>query len=131
MDECLYFTNRTFGENGKAMAWVYRPECPNCKKGRLGKPIKKGGKVDKKATYYECPACKHQVSMEEADALLKVEVKYTCPHCNNSGEATTVYKRINFQGVPAYVFSCGKCQEKIGITKKMKDIKKKGDLKDD
>ncbi len=40
MEECLYFTNRSIG-NGNAIAWVYRKECPKCKKGRLGKPIKK------------------------------------------------------------------------------------------
>jgi predicted SprT family Zn-dependent metalloprotease len=125
MDECLYFTNRTFDDGkGRAMAWVYRPECPACKKGRLGKPVKKNGKVDKKANYYECPECKHQVSMEEADNMLKVEVKYTCPKCGKSGETTTEYKRKNFLGVPAFVFACVDCGEKIGLTKKMKEAKK-------
>ena len=127
MNECIYFTNRTLGENGSAMAWVCRPLCPKCKKGRLGKPIKKNGKVDKKATCYECPECKHQIQMEEADKLLKVEVKYTCPYCKNVGEATTQYQREKFEGVPAYIFECGKCSKKIGITKKMKDTKKKGE----
>ena len=124
MDECLYFTNRTI-DSGKAMAWVYKPECPECKKGRLGKPIKKNGKVDKKADYFECPECKHQMPLSEAEEKLRVEVIYTCPHCGHSGEATTEYKRKSFQGVPSYVFVCEKCKQKIGITKKMKDIKKK------
>jgi len=84
MDECIYFTNRTLGEKGKIMAWVYRPLCPKCKKGKLGKPIKKNGKPDKKAEYYECPECKYQIPIGEADKLLKVEVKYTCPYCGNS-----------------------------------------------
>ena len=129
MDECIYSTNRTLGENGSAMAWVYRPLCPKCKKGRLGKPIKKNGKVDKKADYYECPECKHQIPMEEADKLLKVEVRYTCPYCGNAGEAATEYKRKSFEGVPAYIFICDKCNKKIGITKKMKEGKKKeGDV---
>lgn len=125
MDECLYFTNRILEDGkGKAMAWAYRPECPNCKKERIGKPIKKNGKVDKKADFYECPGCKHRLSLEEADALLKVEVKYTCPYCGNIGEATTSYMRKKFQGVPAYVFDCSKCGQQIGITKKLKEIKK-------
>ena len=124
MEECLYFTNRTIRETGKAMAWVYRPECPQCKKGRLGKPIKKNGKVDKKADYYECPECKHQMPKEEAENILKVEVKYKCPECGNEGFATTEYKRKSFKGVPAYVFVCEKCNAKIGITKKMKKAKK-------
>ena len=126
MNECIYFTNRNLGENGSARAWVCRPLCPKCKKGRLGKPIKKNGKVDKKADYYECPECKHQIPMEEEDKLLKVEVKYTCPYCKNVGEATTGYKREKFEGVPAYVFECQKCNKKIGITKKLKEGKKKG-----
>ncbi len=125
MDECLYFTNRTLEETGKATAWVCKPECPECKKGRIGKPIKKNGKADKKSDYYECPLCKHQISNEEADAILKVEIKYTCPHCGNEGEATTEYKRVKFKGIPAYVFCCGKCGEEIGITKKLKKVKKK------
>lgn len=124
MEECLYFTNRTLGESGRAMAWVYRPECPACKKGRIGKPIKKNGKPDKKADYFECPECKHQISNAEAEEILKVEVKYKCPHCGNEGETTTEYKRKSFQGVPAYVFTCDKCGEKIGLTKKMKNTKK-------
>jgi predicted RNA-binding Zn-ribbon protein involved in translation (DUF1610 family) len=124
MEECLYFSNRTLGENGKAMAWVYRAECPSCKKGRIGKPIKKNGKPDKKADHFECPECKHQISNEEAENIFKVEVKYTCPHCGNVGEATTEYKRRSFQGVQAFVFACGKCGEKIGITKKLKATKK-------
>ncbi|MBS3098395.1 hypothetical protein J4209_06395 [Candidatus Woesearchaeota archaeon] len=125
MDECIYFTNRTLGEKGKIMAWVYRPLCPKCKKGKLGKPIKKNGKPDKKAEYYECPECKYQIPIGEADKLLKVEVKYTCPYCGNVGEATTEYQRKNFEGVPAYIFVCEKCGKKIGITKKMKEGKKK------
>ena len=69
--------------------------------------------------------------MEEADKLLKVEVKYTCPYCGNVGEATTGYKREKFEGVPAYIFECGKCSKKIGITKKMKGTKKKGKASED
>lgn len=124
VEECLYFTNRTLGENGRAMAWVYKPECPACKKGRLGKPIKKNGKPDKKADHFECPECNHKISNEEAEQILKVDVNYTCPHCSNVGEATIGYKRKSFHGVPAYVFACGKCGEEIGITKKMKQPKK-------
>lgn len=123
MNECLYLTNRDIG-SGKAMAWVLKPLCQKCKKGRLGKPIKKNGKVDKKADYYECPECKHQMPLEEAENILKVEVKYTCPFCANKGEATTEYKRKSWQGVQAYVFTCSKCSKTIGITKKMKKGKK-------
>lgn len=124
MEECLYFTNRSIGE-GFATAWVYRKECPKCKKGRLGKPIKKNGKADKKAAYYECPACKYQESNEQVESSVKLEVQYKCPYCGNEGEATTEYKRKAFEGVPSYVFECQKCSKNIGITKKLKNTKKK------
>ena len=42
-EECVYFTNRTIGD-GRAMAWVFRKECPKCK-GIMGKPQKKNGKL--------------------------------------------------------------------------------------
>lgn len=124
MDECIYFTNRSIGE-GYAVAWVYRPLCQKCKKGRMGKPIKKNGKPDKKSPDYECPSCKNRIPNEEMESLLKVEIEYQCPHCRNEGMATTEYKRKVFEGVPSYVFSCEKCGKNIGITKKLKKTKKK------
>ena len=126
MDDCLYFTNRSIG-GGFAIAWAYRPDCPKCKKPTMGKPIKKNGKVNKKADCFECHVCKHNMSNEEVDSLAKLEVQYKCPHCGNEGEATTEYKRKTFEGVPSFVFECGKCNKKIGITKKMKRVKKKGE----
>lgn len=125
MDELLFFTNRTI-DTGRIKAWVFRPKCPKCGKGRLGKPINpKTKKVVKKAEYFECPECKFQQDINEAEQYLKVEVKYKCPHCGKEGETTTEYKRKTWQGVPAYVFSCNDCEKKIGITKKMKAPKKK------
>lgn len=123
MEECLYFTNRTI-DSGKAMAWVFKKLCPKCNQGRLGKPIKKNGKPDKKADYYECPKCKYQESNEDCEKGLVVNVKYTCPHCGFIGETTTEYKRKSYMGVKAFVFMCGKCNQKIGLTKKMKNVKK-------
>ena len=128
MEECLYFTNRSVGE-GYAKAWVYRKECPKCKKERLGKPIKKNGKVDKKAAYYECKECKYQESNEQVENSVKLEVQYKCPYCGNESETTAEYKRKFFEGVPSYVFGCGKCGKEIGLTKKMKGSKKKGEKK--
>ena len=125
MDECLYFTNRSLENEGRAIAWVYRPLCPKCGKGRMGKPINKRGKPDKKAPIFECPQCHHQLPNEEVDKIVQVEVDYKCPKCGNESQAATEYKRKSFQGVPAFVFECGKCSEKIGITKKLKEAKKK------
>jgi len=124
MDGCLYFTSRAIGE-GYLTAWAYRPECPSCKKGRMGKPLTKTGKPDKKADFYECPECEHKIPIDEMDELLKLQVEYDCPHCHNEGMAETDYKRQSFKGVQAYVFLCEKCGEKIPVTKKLKEIKKK------
>ena len=129
MDECIYFTNRIVG-NGRATAWVFRKECPKCK-GIMGKPIKKNGKIDKKADNYVCYQCNYLESNEDVEKNLTVNVDYKCPHCGNEGEATTEYQRKSFEGVQAYVFLCGKCGKKIGITKKLKEGKKKKGKEED
>jgi len=128
MGEVVYFTRRTMGEGGKGkiMAWVYRMDCPKCKKAKMGKPAE-GGKVKIRAEEYVCPACGFTESKEVHEPKLTVEVIYTCPFCGNQGEAATPYKRKSFEGVKAYVFECSKCRKKIGITKKMKEAKKKKD----
>ena len=125
VEECVYFTNRTIG-NGRAMAWVFRKECPKCRKGIMGKPLKKGNKVDKKADHYVCYSCGYTESNEQVENSLLINVECKCPHCGNEGETTTEYKRKSFEGVPSYVFECGKCHKKIGLTKKLKETKKKG-----
>lgn len=124
MDECVYFTNRTI-DSGHATAWVFRKKCPKCGKGLMGKPIKKGNKVDKKAEHYLCYFCGYQESNEEFENSLVMNVEYKCPYCNDEGETTTEYKRVKFEGVPSYVFECQKCKRKIGLTKKLKETKKK------
>ncbi|MBL7055681.1 hypothetical protein ISS07_02090 [Candidatus Woesearchaeota archaeon] len=123
MSECLFFTNRSLGE-GFAVAWVRRPTCSSCKEGLMGKPLKKDGKPMKKAEFYECPQCKHQLPNEEMESQLKVEIEYQCPHCMKEGFAETEYVRKTFEGVKAFVFECGSCDKKLGITKKMKKTKK-------
>lgn len=124
MEECLYFTNRTIG-SGRAIAWVFKKECPKCKKGIMGKPQKKGGKVDKKADHQVCYECGYKESNEQVESGLILNVEYKCPHCSFEGETTSEYKRKTFEGVPSYVFECQKCHKKIGVTKKMKEGKKK------
>lgn len=126
MDECFYFTNRDLGNDGWAMAWVYRPDCPECGKAKMGKPVDpKTGKVKTRAKEYKCPECDYTVDKEEYDPTLTVEIKFKCPACGKEGETTTEYKRRSFKGVPAYVFKCTECGEKLGLTKKMKAPKKK------
>lgn len=124
MEECIYFTNRII-DSGHAMAWVFRKECPKCK-GIMGKPQKKNGKLDKKADHYVCYSCGYAESNEQVENSLLINVEYKCPHCENEGGTTTEYKRKSFEGVQSYVFECQKCKKKIGLTKKLKETKKKG-----
>jgi hypothetical protein len=48
VEECVYFTNRTIVVSGRAMAWVFKKQCPKCKKGVMGKPQRKAAKLTKK-----------------------------------------------------------------------------------
>lgn len=120
MDECLYFSNRTVGD-AEIMAWVYRKECTKCHNARMGKPVKKG-KVKTKAAYYECPNCHYQEEKIVHESSLKLEAKYTCPHCGKEGESTGEYKRKNYQGVSSYLVVCEHCHKPIPITKKLKKV---------
>lgn len=91
----------------------------------MNKPQKKNGKIDKKASHYVCNSCGYEESSEQVDNNLIINVEYKCPHCSNEGQTTSDYKRKIFEGVPSYVFECQKCHKKIGLTKKLKDTKKK------
>lgn len=124
MEECIYFTNRTI-DSGCAMAWVFRKDCPKCKKDVLRKPSTKSGKPDKKSPIYVCKSCRYEEKNEDVENNLILNVEYKCPHCGNEGETTTECKRKSFEGVISYVFECQKCRKKIGITKKLKEPKKK------
>lgn len=129
MEECVYFTNRIMGE-GRAMAWVFRKECPKCK-GIMGKPRKKNGKIDKKADHYVCYSCGYSEGNQQVEDSLTINIDYKCPHCGNEGETTTEYKRRSFEGIQSYVFECQKCHKKIGLTKKLKEPKKKKEETDE
>ena len=121
----IYFTRRN-NEDGKIMAWVYKKECPECKKAKMGKPKDpKTGRPKIRAKEYICPECDYSEEKKEHEETLTVEIQYTCPHCNKSGETTTPCKRKSFKGVQSYVFTCNDCGEKMGVTKKMKKTKKK------
>ena len=125
MENLVYWTNRKLPNGGHAKAWVYRKECPQCQKALMGKPVKDNGKVKVRAKIYECPECGHTVPKKKYEESLTVEILYKCPHCGHEGEAETDYKRRSYYGVKAIVFKCDDCNERIGITKKMKKPKKK------
>ena len=121
MEEVIYITRRAI-DDGRVMAWVYKKECKQCGKAKMGKPVEKG-KVKIRAKEYVCPACNHTVEKNEYEETLDVEIEYTCPHCKHEGETTTQFKRKSFKGAKAIVFKCEKCNEDIPITKKMKKTK--------
>lgn len=125
MDGLIYFTRRA-KENEKIMAWVYKIDCPECKKAKMGKPIDaKTGKVKSRAKEYVCPECGYTEEKEEHEGKVTLEAKFTCPHCGKESEGTTKYTRKTFEGVKSYIVVCEHCGGKIGITKKMKESKKK------
>ncbi|TKJ16998.1 hypothetical protein CEE44_00490 [Candidatus Woesearchaeota archaeon B3_Woes] len=117
--ECLYFTRRSLDNDGNAVAWVYKRDCPECGKAKMGKPVEKG-KVKMRAKEYVCPECGYSEEKQEHEEKSQLEIIYKCPHCGFEGEATTEFKRKNLNKIPSYVFECGKCHEKIGITKRLK-----------
>lgn len=124
MEGCLYFTNRSLDQQGNIMAWVYKKECPQCHKARMGKPVVKG-KVKIRAKEYVCPECNHTEEKVEHEESCTLNAIYTCPACNKDGEGSAPYKRKSFKGVKAFVVDCQHCGEKIPVTKKLKAIKKK------
>ena len=126
MEECLYFTNRFIGENGQVTAWVYRKDCPKCKKVKMGKPVNpKTGRPKTRSKEYVCPECKYTEEKIEHEESLSIEAQYTCPECGKEGESTGINKRKNYKGVQSYLVECQHCGEQIPITKKLKEPKKK------
>jgi len=90
----------------------------------MGKPVEKG-KVKIRATVYVCPECAYEEEKKEHEESLELKAVYTCPSCGKAGESAAPYKRKTFQGVPSFVVECEHCSEKIPLTKKMKEPKKK------
>ncbi|MBN2454259.1 hypothetical protein JXB11_01810 [Candidatus Woesearchaeota archaeon] len=124
MEECIYFTQRTIGK-GEVMVWVFKQQCPKCKKALMGKPRDKKGKVLTRAKEYACPKCGYTVGKEEHENSLMACVEYTCPACGFKGEKQAPFKRKLIDGVQTLRIQCEKCSANIDITKKMKEAKKK------
>ncbi len=120
-DECIYFTRRA-NDNWRIIAWVFKKQCPKCKKGLMQKPRdEKTGKPKIRAKEYVCNNCGYTEEKAVHEESLTMDVRYTCPFCSHEGEATTQFKKKTFEGIPSYLFECGKCHKKIAITKKMKE----------
>lgn len=120
MAELVYFTNRTFENNGFAKLWVYRQDCPKCKKAKMGKPIEKG-KVKIRAKEYVCPACGNTVEKEEYESGLSAQATYTCPTCKKAGEVEFPFKWKAIEGIKTLKFTCSSCKANMLIAKKMKE----------
>jgi len=125
IEKLVYYTQRRMN-NGKSVTWIYRQKCPKCGKGLMGKPRSAEGKIKIRAPEYVCPDCGYSVEKKAYEESLTANIEYVCPKCRHEGEIQIPYKRKTFQGVPSLLFDCPKCGEKIAITKKMKEPKKKG-----
>lgn len=130
MSECIYFTHRNV-KDGYIQAWVFKKECPKCKKSLMGKPKNpKTGRPKIRATEYVCESCGYTEEKQEHEESLTCSVKYKCPHCNHKGEAQIPFvrkkvrrfneKKQKKETVEAVVFDCSECKKRIEITKKMK-----------
>ncbi|MEK6967595.1 MAG: hypothetical protein AABX51_03110 [Nanoarchaeota archaeon] len=127
MDECIYFTSRLIGEKGYATAWVFKKNCPKCNKAQMGKPKdEKTGKAQIRAKIYICPSCKYSAEKLAYEETLTCNIEFTCPTCAKDGEIQVPYMRKKVEGVDAIKFECQFCKGRILVTKKMKEIKKKG-----
>ncbi|MBC8495756.1 hypothetical protein H8D36_06385 [archaeon] len=125
MDECVYFTRRVM-DNGKTIAWVFKEECPKCKKALMSKPKDaKTGKAKIRAIEYVCPACNYTVEKKEYEDTLTCNIQYTCPSCQHKSEVQVPFIRKSYKGAKAVIFPCEKCETKIAVTKKMKALKEK------
>jgi len=130
MSECIYFTNRVVKE-GYIQAWVFKEECPKCKKSLMGKPKNpKTGRPKIRSTEYVCDSCGHKEEKQEHEERLICNIKYKCPYCGNEDETQVPFirKRVSRfneekgkkETVEAVVFDCSKCKKRIEVTKKMK-----------
>ena len=123
MDELFYFTRRTLENGGWIRAWVYRPEAPSGK-GLLSKPVdEKTGRPKVRSTVYVDDEG-NEYPCKEINKDLKLEIKYKSPHTQKEGETTVPFVRKTYMGVKAFVFEDQE-GNKIAITKKMKEPKKK------
>ena len=127
MEECIYFTNRAIGENfnGNVRCWVFREKCPKCGKAFMGKPVE-DGKIKIRAPEYVCPSCNYTDEKQSYEDKLTANIDYTCPKCEFHGQTQMPFKRKKVMGVATLRFQCEKCHEPLDVTKKMKQIKKKG-----
>ena len=130
MDECVYFTNRSFGK-GKVRTWAFRNMCPQCGKSLMGKPRdQKTGKPKIRATEYVCPSCNYTIEKEAYEDTLTANVEYICPYCSHQGEIQVPFKRKKVQmvneetgkktAVDVLRVQCQQCGKNIDIAKKMK-----------
>lgn len=128
MDELIYFTKRSIDDKGRITVWVYRQKCPKCNKALMGKPKDpKTGLPKTRADEYCCPECGYTEEKDAYEGSLNAEAVYTCPKCEFNGEQAIPFKRKKVKGVDALRFKCSKCSTDLLVTKKMKNIKNKGE----
>lgn len=126
MDELVHHTLRVLPNDGQIRLWVYRKDCPECGKAKMGKPKdSKTGKAKIRAKEYVCPSCEHIIEKKEYEDSLTAEAVYKCPECGKDGEWEGSFKRKNIEGAPTIRVVCQHCEAFMDVTKKFKEKKKK------
>ena len=126
VSDCLYFTKRVIGKGG-VKAWVFKGTCSKCS-GKM-QAVKPESALAKPKEY-ACEACGNKITTKDYEGSLPANIQYTCPKCGNSSELQVPYVRKKVKifdeedrkekQAEAIQFECGKCGEKINVTKKMK-----------
>ena len=122
MDELMYFSRRTVMD-GRVVAWVFKPQCPECGDDRLEKPTNpKTGKKKTRSSKFVCETCGYEEKKKKTEERATVNIHYICPHCEHEGDTTTKYDRRTYLGKKAFVFKCDECWQEIPITKRVKRL---------
>ena len=133
MSELVYYTRKA-DEQGKYEVWVFRGQCPECKKGLMGKPINpKTKKVMSRADTYVCPECNFSIDSDEYRETLTASIAYTCAKCKYSGEMEKPFKRKKVSILnpetgkkkrkTAFLFNCEKCGFEFKVVSNVRGAK--------
>lgn len=126
MEQLVSHTLRALPNDGTVRLWVYKQDCPKCKKAKMGKPRDpKTNKPKIRAKEYVCPECGYTIEKKEYEDTLVAEAVYKCPDCGKNGEWTGPFKRKTIQGAPTIRVVCQHCGGFIDVTKKFKEKKVK------
>ena len=112
IQELVYHTQRPLSrkreddQSGFCHMWVFKPNCPSCEQGVLGKP-------KRRAKFFVCSNCSKEFAVEEVTLIALGE--YDCPYCKHHGEFEQEWVRT--KTARKFSFKCGGCNKKLEVTK--------------